>query len=316
MTRRRWLTIAAVALYFATGFYVVGGNEQAAVRRFGRWVKPWRSSGWHYDLPWPFTRVETVNLTAVRVLSVGNTTAGIGEELLPANRVVPAAFLTGDKNLLQLQATVQYRLSDEHLADYLARHQQVERHLQRLLTAALSDAAINRGVDYMHTIGLAELHERLTQRLRTDADRARLGVEIDRVTLDTAEPPLRVQADFLDVANARNDAAKAVQESRTYAEQRLTAATAEARQQQERARQDTQARVAAAQGRSARFASLVDQLTAEAAMSQRPYDECRRRAEQRLTLETWKVILARITRPVLVHSGQPFDLQFVPATPP
>lgn len=313
---RFWLGIVVLAVYFATGFYVVGGNEQAAVRRLGRWIKPWRTSGWHYDLPWPLTTRQTVNLAAVRVMTVGTTKTDITAELMPVNRPTPLAFLTGDKNLLQLRATVQYRLSDEHLADFLARHELSEAYLQRLTTAALNDAAVNSGVDYLHTIGLAELHIWLTRRLQADVQRARLGIEIDRVTLEGAEPPVRVQADFLDVANARNDAAKAEQEARTYAEQRLTAANAEVQRLQQQARQDAQSQLATAQGRAARFHSLVAQLMAEAEATQRPYAECRRLAEQRLTLETWRTLLARITRPVIVSAGQPFDLQFVPAPAP
>ncbi len=311
---RRWpggLLVVAVA-YLVTGFYVVGGNEQAAVRRFGRLTSPLQSSGWHYDLPWPFSRVDRINLTSVRVLTVGATMAPVSDELLPAARATPSVFLTGDKNLLQFRATVQYRLREEHLGDYLFAHARLEEQLHRLVTAALSDASANAGVDYLHTIGLAELHEWLTVRLRHDVERTRLGIEVDRVTLDGAEPPLRVQADFLDVANARNEAARAAQEARTYAEQRVTAAVAEGQQRQDRARQDVQSRLAQARGRSARFISLVNQIQADAETSGRPYVEGRRFAEQRLTLETWKILLGRISRPILVDRGQPFDLQVVP----
>jgi len=304
--------IATGVLYLASGFYVVGGNEQAAVRRFGRLIRPLRSSGWHYDLPAPFCRVDRINLTAVRVLTVGDVSAPIGHELLPAARATPSVFLTGDKNLLQFHASVQYRISEEHLADFLFAHERLEEQLRCLVTSALSDASANAGVDYLHTIGLAELHDWLTVRLRHDAEQARLGIEVDRVTLDGAEPPLRVQADFLDVANARNEAARAAQEARTYAEQRVTAADAEGRQRQDRARQDVQSRMAQARGRSARFVSLVNQIQADAEATGRPYPEGRRFAEQRLTLETWKVLLGRIPRPVIVDRRQPVDLQFVP----
>lgn len=311
----RWLRggmIVAVSLYLASGFYVVGGNEQAAVRRFGRLIHPLRSSGWHYDLPGPFCRVDRINLTAVRVLTVGAVAAPVGDELLPAARATPSVFLTGDKNLLQFRASVQYRVSEEHLAEFLFAHERLEEPLRYLITAALSDASANAGVDYLHTIGLAELHDWLTVRLRHDAEQARLGIEVDRVTLDGAEPPLRVQADFLDVANARNEAARAAQEARTYAEQRVTAADAEGRQRQDRARQDVQSRMAQARGRSARFVSLVNQIQADAEATGRPYQEGRRFAERRLTLETWKVLLGRIPRPVIVDRRQPVDLQFVP----
>lgn len=312
MSGLRWGLVAAGVVYLATGFYVVGGNEQAAVRRFGRLVQPLKSSGWHYDLPWPLSRVDRINLTAVRVLTVGMVATPMGEELLPAVRETPSVFLTGDKNVLQLRATVQYRVSDELLADFLFAHERFEEQLRRLLTAALSDASANSGVDYLHTIGLAELHEWLTIRLRDDAARLRMGIEIDRVTLDSAEPPLRVQADFLDVANARTETARAEQDARTYSEQRVTATEAEGRQRQDRARQDVQTKLAQAQGRAARFNSLVNQLQSEATTTGRPYIDGRRRAEQRLTIDTWKTILARIPRPVIVDGRRPFDLQFVP----
>lgn len=316
MTRRWGWGLLLIAVYLATGFYVVGGNEQAAVRRFGRWVTPWKTSGWHYDLPWPFTTRTTVNLAAVRVQTVGSMSEAIGDELLPAQRKTPQALLTGDKNLLQLRASVHYRLKDESLGDFLTTHHQPELYLQRLTTTALNEAAVNAGVDYLHTLGLAELHDWLTRRLQADVQRTRLGIEIDRVTLDGAEPPVRVQADFLDVANARNEAAKATQDARTYAEQRLTAAKAEQQRLQELARQDAGTRRANADGRAARFLSLVEQLTAEAESTQRPYAECRQWAEHRLILDTWKTILARVTRPMIVHAGQPFDLQLQPPSTP
>lgn len=312
MTRWLWGGVIVGVVYLATGFYVVGGNEQAAVRRFGRLVRPLRPSGWHYDLPWPFCRVDRINLTAVRVFTVGAVTVPVEGELLPAVRATPSVFLTGDKNLLQFRASVQYRVSDEHLAEFLFGHDRFEEQLKQLVTTALSDAAANAGVDYLHTVGLAELHEWLTTRVRQDCRHLRMGIEVDRVTLDSAEPPVRVQADFLDVANARNEAARAAQQARTYAEQRVTAATAEGRQQQDRARQDVQTRLAQAQGRAARFVSLVNQIQTDAQSSGRAYAEGRRFAEQRLTLETWKEILSRIPRPLFVDRSQPFDLQFIP----
>lgn len=312
MSGVRWGGHVAVIIYLTSGFYVVGGNEQAAVRRFGRLTFPLRSSGWHYDLPWPFSRVDRINLTAVRVLTVGAVAAPVGDELLPSVRATPSVFLTGDKNLLQFRASVQYRVSQDRLADFLFAQARFEETLERLVTAALSDAAANAGVDYLHTLGLADLHDWLTKRLHEDCEHLRLGIEVDRVTLDGAEPPLRVQADFLDVANARNEAARTAQQARTYAEQRVTAATAEGQQRQDRARQDVQIRLAQARGRAARFVSLVHQIQADATTSGRSYLDGRRFAEQRLTLETWRTILSRIPRPVFVDRDRPFDLQFAP----
>ena len=53
--------IAALCLvYLATGMFIVRGNEQALVRRFGRAVLPLKDSGLHYDLPWPLARIDRI----------------------------------------------------------------------------------------------------------------------------------------------------------------------------------------------------------------------------------------------------------------
>jgi hypothetical protein len=54
-----WLAIAALALlgaYFASGFYVVGPDQRAVVRRFGA-VADQVGPGMHYRVPWPVDQV-------------------------------------------------------------------------------------------------------------------------------------------------------------------------------------------------------------------------------------------------------------------
>ena len=58
-----------LTVYLASGFYVVRGNEQAVVRRFGRADRALVASGLHFDLPWPFARIERVNRHELRTLS-------------------------------------------------------------------------------------------------------------------------------------------------------------------------------------------------------------------------------------------------------
>ena len=69
MTRWRGLLVVAMLAYLASGFYVVGGDETAVVRRFGRALSELRHSGLHYELPWPFSRVDRSSIhTALRSL--------------------------------------------------------------------------------------------------------------------------------------------------------------------------------------------------------------------------------------------------------
>ena len=65
-SRRYWLPgvlAALVAVYLASGFYVVEADERAVVRRFGA-VAAQVGPGMHYRLPWPVDWVPTITSTA------------------------------------------------------------------------------------------------------------------------------------------------------------------------------------------------------------------------------------------------------------
>src|SRR5690606_23713101 len=71
-----FLLLCAIA-YTASGFYVVRGNERAAVRRFGRAERTpegklqLASAGLHYALPWPFAQVDRIRVNEARTLNIG-----------------------------------------------------------------------------------------------------------------------------------------------------------------------------------------------------------------------------------------------------
>ena len=200
--------------YLLTGFFVVRGDEAAVVRRFGAVVRNasgevrlW-PSGWHYDWPWPWASVDRVNLNAVRTLSIGNlesdepAQSGFLRSVDPARQ---AQFLSGDKNILLVQISVSYRVSESAVDDFLFAAVSPERRLRTLAESVLADAMLHSGVDFVHTLGRNELRERMTSQLQRLARDQRLGLTVDDVTIGNVAPPLRVKAEFLDVMNARAD---------------------------------------------------------------------------------------------------------------
>ena len=179
-----------LAAYALSGVYTVPANEVAVVRRFGRATWPVRTSGLHYDLPWPLARIDRVNLNAVRTLTVGEATDEANAFLSRASSQ-PTTFLTGDRNLLQLRISVQYRASEEFLAEWLYASDVPERRLQSLVETTVADLVSRSGVDFVHTQGLAELNNRLLIAVRLAARDQRLGCDVEQVTIDRAEPPPR-----------------------------------------------------------------------------------------------------------------------------
>ena len=304
----RWaILLVAASVYLATGIFTVPANEVAVVRRFGRAVLPVRSSGLHFDLPWPFVRVDRINLNASRTLSIGEATVEPNGFLQPTSSA-PTTFLTGDKNLLQLRVVVQYRVSEEFLAEWLNASERPEQRLRLLVETTVADLVSRSGVDFVHTQGLAELNNRLLMAVREQAARQQLGCEVEQVTIDRAEPPARVKAEFLDVSNARADMARSVHEARSYAEQKLAESQADARQLTDAAEQAHRAKGSAAQGSADRFVALVTQMRQDATSSGRGYDASRSLTMNRLYLETLRDILSRVKSKVVLDGPQPADI--------
>ena len=304
----RWLLLAiAFVVYFATGLFTVPANEVAVVRRFGRAVLPARTSGLRFDLPWPFVRVDRINLNASRTLSIGEATIEPNAFLQPTSSA-PTTFLTGDKNLLQLRIVVQYRVSEEFLAEWLYGSERPEQRLRLLVETTAADFVSRSGVDFVHTQGLAELNNRLLMSVREQATRQRIGCEVEQVTIDRADPPARVKAEFLDVSNARADMARSVNDARSYAEQKLAESQADARQLTDAAEQARRAQGSTAQGSADRFLALVEQLRQDATASGRGYDSSRSLTMNRLYLETLRDVLGRAKSKIVLDGPQPADI--------
>lgn len=302
--------IAAAGLligYLLTGFFTVPANEVAVVRRFGRATWPARSSGLQYDLPWPFAKVDRVNLNAIRTLTVGEATDTANAFLSPATSQ-PTTFLTGDRNLLQLQVAVQYRVSEEFLAQWLYGSDAPEQRLRSLVETMIADLVSRSGVDFVHTQGLSELNNRLLTAVRSAAREQRLGCDVEQVTIDRAEPPPRVKAEFLDVSNARADMARSINEARGYAEQKLAESQADARQIVDNAERERGTRISSAKGSADRFVKLADQIQLDATSRNGNYTESRDLTLKRLYIETVREILGRVKSKIVLDSPQPANV--------
>ena len=248
-----------MGLYLATGFYTVPANEKAVVRRFGRFVRPLASSGLHWDLPCPFVKINRVNFNEIRTLSLGDVETD-SNFLQPLSAARPPIYLTGDKNLLLLRLTVQYRLSEEQIAEWLFGAESSVDRLRMLVESTAADLVSRSGVDFVHTFGLTELNNRLLRKVREEAERLQIGCEVEQVTIDRADPPARVKADFLEVSNARADMARSLHEARSYAEQSLSESRSRARRITDDAERERKASIAAAHGSADRFDQLVAQI--------------------------------------------------------
>ncbi len=311
------LLCLAVGCWLATGFFVVRGDESGVVRLFGRAERSddgtvrLRNNGVYWHLPWPCSTVDRVRLGEVRTVSVGAAEAETAEQTDLLKLMEPAAqsqFLTGDRNVLQVQLNVQYRVSADAVENWLYSAGDVEQRLQLLAEAALADVVLQSGVDFVHTLGHSEICGAVFGRLSTLSDTGRLGVTIEDVTIAGVAPPVRAKSHFVDVMNARADRETYINRARAYAEQQQADAGASSRQILDLAESYRQKTTDLANAEADTFHRLIDQLEATAKTLSLSYAETRQLAMQRQRLDTLQQIYPRVKTQVLIDETQPIDL--------
>jgi membrane protease subunit HflK len=301
-----------LAVYGATGLYIVRGNEQALVRRFGKAGPALAKGGLHVDLPWPLARIERVNVHELRTISVGIVAAeafdGAGF-LRNAGLDRQAEFLTGDKNILNLQVNIHYLVVDPH--KYYFGCQSPEIGLKLLAESLVTEKVAQCSVDYVHPLGLNELRALLTMSIRDAVDREPWGLSVDDVTIAGVLPPVEVKAAFLEVSNARAERDRMISQELARAEKLRAASEAGVRQLLDRAESERLARVEAARGSADRFIRVIEQFHREAIASGQTPAEVRRATMQRLWTAALEDLFPRLARQVLLDPNQPLDLFLV-----
>ena len=280
--------LAGVLVYLATGFYTVPATSLAVTRMFGVIVDARVSPGVHWWWPRPIGRVDRAEVTRTFTMPVGYLAIEDARGIRPDPSI--ATWLTGDTNILQLRARVNYRIADP--ARYLFGSAQPAEILRYVAGSAFTEAASALSVDDLLTSGRLALIERVRARTQEILDRWGVGLQVLTVNLESVEPPSLVMAAFQDVQNARADRERLISEAEAYANGLLPVARGEAEQKVNEALTFQDQRLNRARGDAQRFTTLAAE---------------HRRApellERRLYLETAERVLPRVRRYVLDPGG-------------
>ncbi len=283
------LALASLA-YIATGLYFVQPDEQVVVRRFGRVIDLPREPGPHFGLPWGLDRIDRFKPREVKRVTIGPL--NLGGEAVGASL---SQFLTGDRNLINVRATVHYTISDPER--YLYRTTSVDPLIARAGEGAMSSVLAAEPVDRALTLGKQELGVLIRGRLQELVDRYRLGVTIRSVDIGSVDPPPEVAEAFDNVVSAMRQREQQINQAHSYANETLARAQAEAQRLRDDARAYRDRLVRRAEGEAARF----NKLSAER-------DRSPQLTDRRLYLDAMAEILARFRSKVIIDSDSPIDL--------
>ena len=322
LSRRRataFLILSALLLtgWLTTGLYIVDADEVAVVRVCGRVQRDasghviLKPGGLYFHLPRPFTRIDRIRINESRTIVVGTPETDSLESSAFLTRVDPARhteLLSGDRNILNVQINVQYRISRERIGEWLFLSSSPEQHLQLLASSVLADVVLRCGVDFVHTLGHVEIRRQILSGIRSGLRTTQSGIEVDDVTVASVTPPVRVKSEFIDVMNARADRETSIQRARSYREQKQSQADALRLQTLDQAATYARQTRESARAEAASFNLLIRRFQQTAAAGPLSYEQIRQLTLRRRYLDTVSEIYQRVTGKVLLDSGQPVDI--------
>ncbi|OXS28273.1 MAG: HflK protein [Desulfovibrio sp. MES5] len=281
--------LGVVVLWLLSGIYIINPDEQGVVLRFGKYDRT-EGPGPHYALPAPIESVYKPQVTQVLRSEVGFRSVGQSATFQQGQvRTVPeeASMLTGDENIVNVQFSVQYKIDDP--VQYLFNVSAPTALVRNAAEAAMREVIGNSQIDSAITDGKLKIQSEATQLLQTILNRYGAGIQVLAVQLQDVHPPQEVIDAFKDVASAREDKSRIINEAEAYRNELLPKARGQAAAMLNEAEAYQATRVRNAEGETARF----DALSAE-------HSKAPKVTEQRLYYEAMEDILANADEKVLM----------------
>jgi membrane protease subunit HflK len=217
MRRLRYLLPILLAVYLLTGVTQVGPDERAVVRRFGRVIdRP--GPGLRVGLPWGIDQVDKFKVRTVQLVVGYNP-----DEVADSVGIPVGQFVTGDQNLINLRLVVDYAIDtrDGQLENYAAHRDRVDAVLAREAEAVASEWAAARTVDEVLS-GRAAVAQQVADRLPPRIAPHRLGVVVQRVSVEHLAAPDAVKDSFDAVNQAQTGIRTRVNQAEQDAQRRLS----------------------------------------------------------------------------------------------
>ncbi len=197
-----------VAVWLASGFYIVNEGQRGVVLRFGKYLET-TMPGPRWHLPYPMESAENVNLAQVRTVEIGyrnNVKSKVLKESL---------MLTDDENIIDVQFAVQYVLKSPN--DYLFNNRAPDETVLQAAESAIREVVGKSSMDFVLYEGRADVAAQAQKLAQTILDRYGTGISISKVTMQNAQPPEQVQAAFDDAVKAGQDRERQKNEGQSYA---------------------------------------------------------------------------------------------------
>ena len=284
---------AALALWLFTGVYMVGPDEVGVVRTFGEFTRV-AQSGLNYHFPYPIEQVNTPAVTEVKRIEIGFRTLRNGQYRSVEKE---SLMLTGDENIVDAEMIVQYKIKDP--VKYLFRIVEPELTVREAAEASLRTVVGRNKIDETLTTGKFKIQEETKIQLQLILDKYDSGIHVVAVQLQDVSPPKEVIGAFKDVASAKEDKNRMINQAEGYRNNVIPIARGEAEAMIRDAEGFKQARIKRSEGDAVKFTTILKE-----------YRKAKSITQKRLYLETMERVLPNIEKIIVPdkNSGNMLNL--------
>lgn len=280
---RTTIAIAAlvgVSLWAFSSFYRVQTNEKSVEFLFGRAVAV-GTEGLNFA-PWPFVTAEVVSVTNERVTEIGTGRSGPMDSGL---------MLTRDQNIVDMEYQVVWNISDPE--KFLFNLADPGDTIRAVAESAMRDIIARSELAPILNRDRGTIASDLKDAVQRTLDAYQSGINVVRVNLDRADPPMEVIDAFREVQAAQQERDRLEKEADAYANRVLANARGEAAAMLEQAEGYRAQAVNVAQGEAARFNSVYEEYVKAPEVTRR-----------RMYLETMEKVLGDVDKIILNEGGE------------
>ena len=243
--------IGILVVWLLTGIYIVGPDEVGVIRTFGEYTRV-TQSGLNWKFPSPIETANTPKITEVKRIEFGFRSLKNGQYRTVEKE---SLMLTGDENIVDAEMIVQYKIKDP--VQYLFNIVEPELTVREAAEASLRTVVGRNKIDETLTTGKFTIQEETKIQLQNILDKYESGIHVVAVQLQDVSPPKEVIGAFKDVASAKEDKNRMINQAEGYRNDVIPKARGEAEAMIRDAEGFKESRVKRAEGDAVKFTTIL-----------------------------------------------------------
>ena len=279
--------LLAIGLWAFSSFYTVKPEEKSVELFLGEFSSV-GNPGLNFA-PWPLVTYEVLPVTREQTESIG--VGGRGNDA--------GLMLTGDENIVDIDFEVVWNINDP--AKFLFNLRDPQQTIRAVSESAMREIIAQSELAPILNRDREAIAVRLGDLIQDALDGYESGVSIVRVNFDRADPPEQVIDAFREVQAAEQERDRLEKQADAYANRVLAQARGEAAQAMETAEAYRAQVVNGATGEASRFGAILNE-----------YRKAPEVTRKRMYLETMEEVLGRVDKVIIDENGGSGVVPYLP----